>query len=314
MFSIENQLIQLWIGSFTLMVTIAVVISVWAAWRTITRQRSQLLSVNTELDARVTDLSLEIERRQQAEKELAKQAAALARADEVRLSRKRIITAEETLRRKIAQQLHGSVQNRLIFLTLRLKELEKAAAPEGLAAELRDLHQKFEELLDGEIRSISHQLYPYILHSGFVPALQSLGDQFEGFMEIDLQLDQELMRRERSDRHLISDETKLAAYRIAEEALTNVVKHAKASKVTVKLDMPSPEWIRISIKDNGQGFDPEKVAAGLGIVGMRDYAEAMGGECAILRAKDQGTEVSARLPLATPVATPAPEHPQTVSP
>ena len=313
MFSIENQLIQLWIDSFVLMVAIGVVVSVWAARRTITRQRSQLLSVNAELDARVTELSLEIARRQQAEKELAEQAAALARADEVRLSRQRIITAEETLRREIAQQLHGSVQNRLIFLILRLKELENAAAPAGLAGELRDLHQKFEELLDGEIRSISHQLYPYILHNGFVPALQSLGDQFEGFMEIELQLDQELVRRERTDRRLISDEAKLAAYRIAEEALTNVVKHAKASKVTVKLDMPSPEWIRLSIKDNGQGFDPESVAAGLGIVGMRDYAEAMGGECAIHRDKDKGTEVSARLPLATPVATPAIERPQTAS-
>ena len=57
MFSIENQLIQLWIGSFILMVAIGVVVSIWAAWRTITRQRSQLLSVNTELDSRVNELS-----------------------------------------------------------------------------------------------------------------------------------------------------------------------------------------------------------------------------------------------------------------
>ena len=61
---IDNLLVQLWIASLMAMVVIGVIISVWAAWRTISRQRSQLLAVNTELDLRVTDLSTEISRRQ----------------------------------------------------------------------------------------------------------------------------------------------------------------------------------------------------------------------------------------------------------
>ena len=143
---------------------------------------------------------------------MAEQAAALARACEMQRSRQRIVSAQESLRKEIAQQLHGSVQNRLIFLVLRLKQLEATAEPKGVASELADLREKFEELLEQEIRSIVHQLYPYILRRGFVPALQSLGDQIESVISIELYLDQELVRTERLDRSFIPEQGKLAAY------------------------------------------------------------------------------------------------------
>ena len=291
---IDNLLVQIWIGSLVAMVILGVIISVWAAWRTIS---SQLLAVNTELDLRVTDLSTEINLRQQAEKELAEQAAALARADEMQRSRQRIVSAQESLRKEIAQQLHGSVQNRLIFLVLRLKQLEATAEPKGVALELTDLREKFEELLEQEIRSIVHQLYPYILRRGFVPALQSMGDQIESVISIEMDLDQELVRKERADRSLIPEQAKLAAYRIAEEALTNVVKHANASKVSVRLETPFGGWFRLTVQDDGQAFAVEESLEGMGIVGMRDYAEAIGGECVILGAPGKGTQVTATLPL-----------------
>ena len=294
---IDNLLVQIWIDSLVAMVILGVIISVWAAWRTISRQRSQLLAVNTELDLRITDLSTEINLRQQAQRELAEQAAALARADEMQRSRQRIVSAQESLRKEIAQQLHGSVQNRLIFLVLRLKQLEATAEPKGVALELTDLREKFEELLEQEIRSIVHQLYPYILRRGFVPALQSMGDQIESVISIEMDLDQELARKERADRSLIPEQAKLAAYRIAEEALTNVVKHANASKVSVRLETPFGGWFRLTVQDDGQGFAVEESLEGMGIVGMRDYAEAIGGECVILGAPGKGTQVTATLPL-----------------
>lgn len=294
---IDNLLVQIWIDSLVAMVILGVIISVWAAWRTISRQRSQLLAVNTELDLRITDLSTEINLRQQAQRELAEQAAALARADEMQRSRQRIVSAQESFRKEIAQQLHGSVQNRLIFLVLRLKQLEATAEPKGVALELTDLREKFEELLEQEIRSIVHQLYPYILRRGFVPALQSMGDQIESVISIEMDLDQELVRKERADRSLIPEQAKLAAYRIAEEALTNVVKHANASKVSVRLETPFGGWFRLTVQDDGQGFAVEESLEGMGIVGMRDYAEAIGGECVILGAPGKGTQVTATLPL-----------------
>ena len=294
---IDNLLVQIWIDSLVAMVILGVIISVWAAWRTISRQRSQLLAVNTELDLRITDLSTEINLRQQAQRELAEQAAALARADEMQRSRQRIVSAQESLRKEIAQQLHGSVQNRLIFLVLRLKQLEATAEPKGVALEPTDLREKFEELLEQEIRSIVHQLYPYILRRGFVPALRSLGDQIESVISIEMDLDQELVRKERADRSLIPEQAKLAAYRIAEEALTNVVKHANASKVSVRLETPFGGWFRLMVQDDGQAFAVEESLEGMGIVGMRDYAEAIGGECVILGAPGKGTRVTATLPL-----------------
>ena len=294
---IDNLLVQIWIGSLVVMVILGVIISVWAAWRTISRQRSQLLAVNTELDLRITGLSTEINLRQQAQRELAEQAAALARADEMQRSRQRIVSAQESLRKEIAQLLHGSVQNRLIFLVLRLKQLEATAEPKGVALELTDLREKFEELLEQEIRSIVHQLYPYILRRGFVPALQSMGDQIESVILIEMDLDQELVRKERADRSLIPEQAKLAAYRIAEEALTNVVKHANASKVSVRLETPFGGWFRLTVQDDGQAFAVEESLEGMGIVGMRDYAEAIGGECVILGAPGKGTQVTATLPL-----------------
>ena len=294
---IDNLLVQIWIDSLVAMVILGVIISVWAAWRTISRQRSQLLAVNTELDLRITDLSTETNLRQQAQRELAEQAAALARADEMQRSRQRIVSAQESLRKEIAQQLHGSVQNRLIFLVLRLKQLEATAEPKGVALELTDLREKFEELLEQEIRSIVHQLYPYILRRGFVPALQSMGDQIESVISIEMDLDQELVRKERADRSLIPEQAKLAAYRIAEEALTNVVKHANASKVSVRLETPFGGWFRLTVQDDGQAFAVEESLEGMGIVGMRDYAEAIGGECVILGAPGKGTRVTATLPL-----------------
>jgi len=294
---IDNLLVQIWIGSLVAMVILGVIISVWAAWRTISRQRSQLLAVNTELDLRVTDLSTEINLRQQTQREVAEQAAALARADEMQRSRQRIVSAQESLRKEIAQQLHGSVQNRLIFLVLRLKQLEATAEPKGVALELADLREKFEELLEQEIRSIVHQLYPYILRRGFVPALRSLGDQIESVISIEMDLDEELVRKERADRNLIPEQAKLAAYRIAEEALTNMVKHANASKISVRLETPFGGWFRLTVQDDGQGFAVEESSEGMGIVGIRDYAEAIGGECVILGAPGKGTQVTATLPL-----------------
>ena len=105
---IDNLLVQLLIVSLMAMVVMGVIISVWSTWRTISRQRSQLLAVNTELDLRVTDLPTEINLHQQAEKELSEQAVALARADEAQRARQRIVIAQETLRKEITQEIHGS--------------------------------------------------------------------------------------------------------------------------------------------------------------------------------------------------------------
>ena len=251
----------------------------------------------------------DITERKQAEEERVEHAAALARAEELQLSRQRIVNAQESVRRDIAQQLHGSVQNRLIILLHRLTELERTAPPGALAQELRDLRQKLGDLLDNHVRPISHRLYPSILRRGLVAALQSLGDQFEVSLDIEMELDEELTRRERLEPHLILEQVRLAAYRIAEESLTNVVKHTKASKITMGLRLLPEDWLCLLMRDNAQGFDMGSIPGGRGLLMMQDYAEVVGGKCIIRSAPGEGTEVTALLPLSGPGA----EHPEKAS-
>ena len=161
----------------------ALIVVVWRGWVTIERQRAELV----------------------------KQAAASAREDELRSSRQRVVAAQESTRRDIAQQLHGTVQNRLIMLILRMKEVEIADPSVETQEEIKDLRSKFEELLEVEIRSISHQLYPSILRRGLIPALQSLGDSFEKVFPIQLELPEGFKERERSDHNLVPEHVRLAA-------------------------------------------------------------------------------------------------------
>jgi len=240
----------------------------------------------------------DITERKRLEEARIEQAAALARAEEVQQSRQRIIAMQESLRRDIAQQIHGTVQNRLIVLMHRLADIERSSPSEQMAVEVADLRQKLEEVLEGYIRPISHRLFPAILRRGLVPALQSLVDHFETAQSIDMELGEELKRQERINPRFITEQVRLAAYRIAEEALVNATKHAKASRITVKLELSSEGWLGLTVRDDGQGFDMESASAGLGKLMMQDYAEVVGGSCVISSAPGKGTEVTAIVPLA----------------
>ena len=145
--------------------------------------------------------------------------------------------------------------------------------------------------------TLSRELYPTTLSEGLVPAFESFRNRFGTDPAIVIELDEELVKRERSEGSFIPEEVRLAAYRIAEEALTNAIEHAKASKVTVRLDLVRPNWIRVSVRDNGQGFDTESPASGMGMGTMQDYAEAVDGQFSVLSDPGLGTEVRAILPL-----------------
>ena len=240
----------------------------------------------------------DITERKLAEESRIKHAATLARAEELQRSRQRIVTVQESLRRDISQQLHGTVQNRLIILLHRLAELENVAPTKKTAKELKDLHQKLADIIEGQVRPISHRLYPSILRRGLVASLQSLGDQFETTLDIEMDLDKLIQRRERNDPRFIPEQVRLSAYRIAEEALTNAAKYAQESKITIRLNALQEGQFRLNVEDNGPGFDPEKVSRGLGTLMMQDYAEMVSGSCVIRSTPRKGTEIVATLPLA----------------
>lgn len=246
---------------------------------------------------------LEVEKeRRHAEEIKAAQAAILAiRAEELQQSRERIVTVEESVRKELAQRLHGEVQNKLIVVLHRLRELQHQLSDEKQAGDAHQLYQTLQEILEKNIRPISHRLFPSILRRGLTPALQSLGDQLENRMQVEMQVDEALMRQERETPSFIPEPVRLATYRIAEEALTNVAKYSQASKVSITQNLVD-SWLHLTIKDNGQGFDIDSSSGKFGLMIMEDYAKVLGGTCAIRSITGQGTEVTAALPLAAPGA------------
>ena len=225
------------------------------------------------LEDTLTEAQLANQALRTSERELEEQ------VQELQKSRARIVAVQEGVRRDIASHLHGRVQGRLLVLKGSMQELlnERNDLPETDQA-WAEVIEKMDQLIQEELGPLSRRLYPAILRRGLVPGLQSLGDQFESALTIMMELDERVVSEERADRNLIPDQARLAAYRIAEEALTNVVKHADATSVT----------------------------SGLGTVSMQDYSEAVGGGCTITSIPGKGTEVGATLPLLEQDA----QHPQ----
>ena len=217
-------------------------------------------------------------------------------------SRRRIVGAQESVRREIASHLHGRVQARMLVLRTQLYRMMRRA-PEGTpetGEQLNTIIDQLDDLVQNDITALSRRLYPSILRRGMIPALQSLADQFEPSFAVRLDISDEFTRLEESDRDALSETVKLAAYRVAEDALTNVLKHAEASMVRVRLDLVDGESLRLTVEDDGKGFEVEGSGRGLGIEAMQDYASAVGGSCTIWSAPGRGTAVTAHLPMTEP--------------
>jgi len=245
----------------------------------------------------------DISGQKESERQRREQEIAQARAEELSESRRRLINAQEALRRDIAGKLHGTVQSRLILLGHRLAELEAKTASETMAGELADIRHRLEELQDEHIRPISHRLFPSILRLGLCVGLEALTDEYSAELSVDLQVSKRLRAREQADRRLVPDNVKLSLYRIAQEALANILKHTSAvTNTVVKLSLSDGGILRLTVSDDGAGFDKASPAAGIGLAIISDYAVAAGGSCAIKTIPGKGTQVRAEVPIAGPEA------------
>jgi signal transduction histidine kinase len=106
----------------------------------------------------------------------------------------------------------------------------------------------------------------------------------------------------------ISNEISTAVYRIVQEALTNIAKHSKCDRVTVKLNSQA-RWLHLLVEDNGRGFNPDKNTTGFGIQGMRERTAALGGKFNLISTPDRGCQISVAIPL-TNYASKINLHPQ----
>ena len=241
----------------------------------------------------------DITKQKETERESHEREIATARAQEISISRQRLINAQESLRKNIASQLHGTVQSRLILLEHTIAGLEARARSKRMTKELADVRQGLEELQNEHIRSISHRLFPSILRLGIATGLESLIDEYSAKLPVDLRVSKKLRDKEQANRKLIPANVKLALYRIAEEALTNISKHTPAANnILMKLSLSDSRILRLTVRDDGPGSNTTSPSTGIGLLLISDYAATAGGSCTIKSIPGKGTRVTAELPLA----------------
>lgn len=229
---------------------------------------------------------VDLTERKQAEAALA---AYAARLRDLSL---RLVEVQESERRAIARELHDEVGQALTGLDLVIEMASRA--PAGSAHDHLRTAQGYVRDLTARVRNLSLDLRPSMLDDlGLLPALRWLFERYTEQTRIAVDL-----RSHDADRRFPAA-VETAAYRIIQEALTNVARHAGVATVTVQL-WGEPSRLAVQIEDNGAGFDVAAARAArrsTGIEGMCERAELIGGSLTLESAPGQGTIVIVELPL-----------------
>ncbi len=205
-----------------------------------------------------------------------------------------LVEAQEEERRHLARELHDGAGQMLTNLLVRIKLLEKKAAAPDVQQGLGTLLDTVSETIE-QMRELSHRLRPPALEEfGLAVALRTLVKEMTHQTGITAYCHLEL------DNHIVPPGIDVILYRIAQEGLTNVLRHAHASELTIEL-MADDNAILMTIEDNGRGFSPYHLTAEpgtrhLGLIGMRERAAIAGGYFDVYSAPEQGTTVQVRVP------------------
>jgi signal transduction histidine kinase len=194
-------------------------------------------------------------------------------------------------RAHLARELHDSVTQALFSmgLTLRTLEILLGTDPEAAKEKLVELRELQKDAL-AEMRTLIFELRPSSLESdGLVQALRTHATAVQRRTGLAIVVDAEPIER----LPLPAEE---ALYRIGQEALHNVVKHANASNATIRI-WREGNLVRLSVSDDGAGFDPDAVPRGhLGLIGMRQRVDLVGGELRVESRAGKGTTIEAAVP------------------
>jgi len=202
---------------------------------------------------------------------------------------RRVMEAQELERRRLARELHDQTGQELTSVLLGLKAVEEAKSDAERAEALAGVREQVVGTLH-DVRRIAVELRPKALDDfGLVAALERLRETFSE--QTGMRVDLESQIRERLPTHV-----ETALYRIVQEALTNIVKHAQASAVSIVLARKA-NVVTAVIEDDGRGFNLAGTREGLGLLGMGERLALLGGKLKIESSHGAGTTIVAEVPL-----------------
>jgi signal transduction histidine kinase len=248
--------------------------------------RQALGSDTLEALALVADTIAQGAERKQAEE-------GLRRANEqLHVLSRRLFQIQENERRHLARELHDQLGQALTAAKIDLQAAQSLEERTAIVRRLDDSIAILERLLQ-QVRQLSLELRPPLLDDlGLVPALRWYLDQQaqRADLRVEFFADPALER--------VDAAIETACFRVAQEALTNAVRHARARTVSVELDR-TPEVLHLVVRDDGIGFDvaTAQQGASLGLLGMRERVALVGGELDCKSAPGRGTEVHAFFPV-----------------
>jgi signal transduction histidine kinase len=216
--------------------------------------------------------------------------------EELRRLSRQILSAQEEERKQISRELHDVIAQTLTGINIRLATLKKQAAvnTKGLDRNIARTQRLVERSVD-IVHQFARELRPAVLDDlGLIPALHSFMKNFTARTGVRTHLTAfaKVEQLETARRTVL--------FRVAQEALTNVARHARASRVEVSIQQ-LPDCICMRIKDDGKSFPVERVLNGkggkrLGLLGMRERVEMVGGRFEVQSAPGRGTTITAQIP------------------
>lgn len=236
----------------------------------------------------------------------------LAHTDELRREREalrrqlleKVITTQEDERRRIARELHDSTSQNLTSLIVGLRIMETNCAQCAAQSKTTDLRQVAARTLE-EVHDLSMRLRPRVLDDlGLAAALERLAAEWQARHKIPVDVAIQLDER-------LPGDVETAVYRITQEALTNIARHAQARSASVLVERRD-NTVRTIIEDDGSGFSmtEKRGERHLGLLGMRERAELLNGSLTIESTPGRGTSIFIEIPLPERVsASPAKESP-----
>lgn len=210
---------------------------------------------------------------------------------------------EERARQEIASVLHGPVQTKLLILEKQVHDIReqwRGGDLEPLVRALIEVETGLEHLREDDIRRLSHRLYPDLIQVSLGAALRGLRQDFDRLIPVEVSCSPAFLEIDAPIDNQIPELTRVAIYRIVEEAVNNAIRHGQAHHMRVTLDALQDQTLQIDIVDDGSGFSPT-VTAGFGLRLMTRWAQRVGGRIAVL--PHTGGHVQLLVPLRMLVAT-----------